>query len=187
MDQVTPLFPAAIRGPFTPATPHDPLEMALDASGVGLWDWDIVSWKSSHSRINKRMLGFDDAEELGGTFAELSAKIHRDDAKEMRACVERHFRNETPFYCAEFRVLRKDGTYAWFESRGLVVERGPHDEPLRMVGIHLDISDRKANEQLRRDLENALRRNQDELEALVRLQTGKLIDAAEAAEQGNRA
>jgi len=56
-----------------------------------------------------------------------------------------------------------------------------------MVGIHLDINDRKANEQLRRDLETALRRNQDELETLVGLQTRKLIGAADASEQGNRA
>jgi PAS domain S-box-containing protein len=187
MGEVIPLFPAASRGPFSIEAPLDPLELALDASGVGLWDWDVVSGKSSYSRINKQMLGFDDAEELGNTFAKLAAKIHPDDAKEMQAHVERHLRGETPFYCAEFRVLRKDGSYAWFESRGMVVERGPQGGPLRMVGIHLDISDRKANEQLRRDLENALRRNHDELEALVNLQTRKLIDAADEAEQGNRA
>ena len=101
--------------------------------------------------------------------------------------VDQHFRNETPFYQAEFRVLRKDGTFAWLESRGIVVERSLDGQPLRMIGFHLDISDRKANEQLRRDLEVALRRNQEELEALVRLQTRKLIETADAAEQGNRA
>jgi two-component system sensor histidine kinase/response regulator len=187
MGQVIALFPTADRGRSPATASHNPLELALDASGVGLWDWDIVSGKASHSRINKQMLGFDDSEEIGGTFAELAAKIHPDDAKQMRALVEQHLRGETSSYCAEFRVLRKDGSYAWFESRGLVVERGPHGEPLRMVGIHLDISDRKANEQLRQDLEKALRRNQDELEELVRLQTRKLIDAADEAEQANRA
>jgi two-component system sensor histidine kinase/response regulator len=187
MGQVISLFPTADRGQFSPTASLNPLELALDASGVGLWDWDIASGKASHSRINKQMLGFEDSEELGGTFAELAAKIHPDDAKEMQARVARHLRDETTSYCAEFRVLRKDGSYAWFESRGLVVERGPHGEPLRMVGIHLDISDRKANDSLRQELEKALRRNQDELEELVRLQTRKLIDAADEAEQGNRA
>ena len=56
-----------------------------------------------------------------------------------------------------------------------------------MIGTHIDISDRKANEQLRRDLEVALRRNRDELEATVRQQTQKLVDAADAAELGHRA
>jgi len=163
------------------------IEQALDGSGVGLWEWDIVSGRSSHSQINNRILGYEDSEELGSTFEELTARIHPDDAVEMRAQVARHLRGETAVYRAEFRVLRKDGSYAWLESRGVVVERGPQGDPWRMIGIQLDITDRKANEQLRRDLEQALRRNQGELEELVRLQTQKLIETAEEAEQGNRA
>jgi signal transduction histidine kinase len=69
----------------------------------------------------------------------------------------------------------------------MVVEHGPNGEPWRMIGTHIDISDRKTNEQLRRDLEAALRRNRDELEAMVRQQTQKLVDAADAAELGHRA
>ena len=187
MENSIPLSPAARPRPMPLAIRYDQIEQALDGSGVGVWDWDIVTGQSSHSRINNRLLGFEDAEELGQTFAELATRIHPDDYKEMLARVDQHLRDQTPFYQAEFRVLRKDGTFAWFESRGMVVERDPRGEPLRMVGIHLDISDRKANEQLRRDLENALRRNQDELEALVRLQTEKLVATADAAEQGNRA
>jgi PAS domain S-box-containing protein len=187
MGQISP--PASAGGPRPEAlvAQREEIERALDGTGVGLWEWDLVTGRSTHSRLNNQMLGYEDDEELGGTFAELARKIHPEDATAMQARVEEHLRNETPFYRSEFRVLRKDGTYAWFESRGIVVERGPNGEPLRMVGTHLDISDRKANEQLRQELEKALRRNQDELEALVRLQSRKLIETADAAEQGNRA
>jgi PAS domain S-box-containing protein len=167
--------------------PRNVIEMALQGSGVGIWDWDIASGRSTYTPINKWILGYEDSDELGNSFAELIAKIHPEDALEMRSRVDRYLRGETPTYSAEFRVLRKDGAFAWFESRGTVVEHGPQGEPLRMMGIHLDISDRKANEQLRRELESALRRNQEELQQLVRLQTSRLVEAAEAAEQGNRA
>ena len=187
MEQISAVKPAGLPCSEALQTEREEIERVLDGTGVGLWDWDLVTDRSFHSRLNNLMLGYADDEEMGSTFAELSRRIHPDDAKAMQARVEEHLRNETPFYQAEFRVLRKDGTYAWFESRGIVVERGPHGEPLRMVGTHLDISDRKLNEQLRQELEKALRRNQDELEALVRLQTRKLIEAADAAEQGNRA
>lgn len=166
---------------------RDLIEQALEGSGVGLWDWDIQSGRSSNSRMNNRILGYEDSEDLGQTFDELATHIHPDDARAMRAEVARYLRGETAVYRCEFRVLRKDGSYAWLESRGVVVERGPHDEPLRMIGFHVDITDRKANEQLRRDLELALRRNQDELEELVRQQTRKLIEQVDEAEQGNRA
>ncbi len=167
--------------------PRNVIEMALQGSGVGIWDWDIASGRSTYTPINKWILGYEDSDELGNTFAELIAKIHPEDALEMRSRVDRYLRGEAPTYAAEFRVLRKDGTFAWFESRGTVVERGPQGEPLRMLGIHLDISDRKANEHLRRELESALRCNQEKLQQLVRLQTSRLVDAADAAEQGNRA
>ena len=162
------------------------IEEALTGSGIGLWDWDLVSGRAGYSPLNNRMLGYG-AGELGETFAEQAAKIHPDDARAMRTNVDQHLRGETASYRAEFRVLRKDGTYAWFESRGMVVEHGPNGEPWRMIGTHIDISDRKINEQLRRDLEAALRRNRDELEAMVRQQTQKLVDAADAAELGHRA
>lgn len=187
MSEPTPLFPAERLHSLPFAVSRELIERTLDGSGVGLWEWDIVSGRTTQSRMNNRMLGYEDSEPLGDTYDELAARIHADDAQEMRAKVDQHLRNETPFYQAEFRVLRKDGTFAWLESRGIVVERSPDGQPLRMIGIHLDISDRKANEQLRRDLETALRRNQEELEALVRLQTRKLIETADAAEQGNRA
>jgi PAS domain S-box-containing protein len=166
---------------------RDLVEAAMEGSGVGIWDWDISSGRSSYTPFNGRLLGFGEDEPLGSTFEELAAHVHPDDVRGMRERVERYLRGASPSYVTEFRVARKDGTYAWFESRGVVVERGMHGEPLRMIGIHLDISDRKANEQLRRELEAALRNNQEKLQELVRLQTSKLIEAADAAEQGNRA
>jgi len=173
--------------PLSIAEQRDLIEQALEGSGVGLWDWDIPSGRSFNSRMNNRILGYEDSEELGQTFDDLTAHLHPDDAREMRAEVARYLRGESAVYRTEFRVQRKDGSYAWLESRGVVVERGPQGEPLRMIGIHVDITDRKANEQLRRDLEQALRRNQDELEELVRQQTRKLITKVDEAEQGNRA
>jgi PAS domain S-box-containing protein len=187
MAQVTPHAPLDRLPPAFATFQRDLIEQALEGSGVGLWDWDIPSGRSLNSRMNNRILGYQDSEDLGQTFDELTAHIHPDDARQMRAEVTKYLRGETATYRTEFRVLRKDGSYAWLESRGVVVERDPQGEPLRMIGIQIDITDRKVNEQLRRDLEKALQRNQDELEELVRLQTRKLIEKVDEAERGNRA
>jgi PAS domain S-box-containing protein len=186
MAQITTALPAGLAGVANVSAPCDQIEQALTGSGIGMWDWDLSSGRASYSPLNNRLLGYG-AGELGETFAEQVAKIHPDDARAMQAKVDQHLRGESASYRTEFRVLRKDGTYAWFESRGLVVEHGPDGEPRRMIGTHIDISDRKANEQLRRDLESALRRNKDELEALVLQQTQKLVSAADAAEIAHRA
>lgn len=186
MPQRVTLQPPETRRPTDVSAPNEQIEQALHGSGIGLWDWDLVTGKAGYSGLNNRLLGYE-AGELGDSFEEQAARIHPDDARAMRDKVAQHLRNETPVYRAEFRVQRKDGTYAWFESRGMVVERSPDGEPLRMIGTHVDISDRKANEQLRRDLEAALRHNQADLEAMVRQQTLKLEQAADAAEMGRRA
>ena len=147
---------------------RDLIEQALEGSGVGLWDWDIPSGRSSNSPLTNRILGYDDAEDLGRTFDELRAHLHPEDASAMRAEVARYLRGETAVYRTEFRVLRKDGRYAWLESRGVVVERDPQGEPLRMIGFHVDITDRKAKElqaQIARD-EAALARQRAELDKL---------------------
>ncbi|MDQ1341907.1 MAG: hypothetical protein QG571_524, partial [Pseudomonadota bacterium] len=123
MNEPTPFFPAEQLHAMPFAVPRNLIEVVLDCSGMGLWEWDVVSGRSTHSRMNNRMLGYEDSEPLGDTYDELIARIHPDDAQEMRARVDQHFRNETPFYQAEFRVLRKDGSFAWLESRGIVVER----------------------------------------------------------------
>ena len=145
--------------------PHEQIEQALtaaaSASGTGTWSRQGSYSSLNHScsdttRANWRHLGTAIHEDPSGRFPRHAGQLAA------------HLCNETPVYRAEFRVQRKDGTYTWFESRGMVVERGPGSEPLRMIGTHVDISDRKANEQLRRDLEGALRRNQDDLEAMVR-------------------
>jgi PAS domain S-box-containing protein len=170
-----------------PQLTRDFVEAAMEDSGVGIWDWNIATGHSSYTPFNRKLLGYGEDESLGSTFEELAARLHPEDALEMRERVERYLRGETPAYVCEFRVARKDGSYAWFESRGVVVQRGAQGEPLRMIGIHLDISHRKENERLRRELEAALRASQEELRQLVRLQSAKLVEAAEAAEHGNRA
>ena len=99
----------------------------------------------------------------------------------MRATVEAYLRGETPTYHCEFRVRRKDGGWSWFESRGQIVQWTVSGAPGRMVGTHLDITERKTNEQLRRSLERAMQGNRAEIESVVEAQAAKLLEAANAA------
>jgi PAS domain S-box-containing protein len=159
----------------------------MENSGVGIWDWDITSGHSSYTSFNRRLLGFGENESPGSTFDELAARVHPDDLPGALERLDRYLNGSSPSFRSEFRIARKDGSYVWFESRGVVVERARDGTPLRMIGIQLDISDRKANDELRRELEATLRDHQQQLEKLVRLQTEKLIEASEAAELGHRA
>jgi PAS domain S-box-containing protein len=154
---------------------------ALEGAGFGLWDWDIVTGRTTYSPVNNWLLGYGDDDQLGSTLDEHLQRVHPDDVGGMRATIEAYLRGETPTYCCEFRVRRKDGDWSWFESRGQIVDWTVSGAPGRMVGTHLDITERKTNEQLRRNLERTMQGNRSEIESLVEAQATKLLEAANAA------
>jgi len=121
------------------------LELALQGSGLGLWDWDVRQDRFLHNEVVRGQLGYAPGA-LGESGEAWRNLVHRDDAERLISAIEAHFRRETPGYECEFRVRHKDGQWVWLLSRGKVVERDPYDTPVRMAGTHMDLSRRKHNE-----------------------------------------
>ena len=117
-------------------------QFALDGSDVGVWDWDAASDTVYFSPRWKAMLGYA-VDEIGDALQEWSSRVHPDDRDAVFAELTPHLRGRTPFYTSEHRMRCKDGSYLWIHDRGKVMSRGPDNEPLRIVGTHTDISDRK--------------------------------------------
>jgi PAS domain S-box-containing protein len=120
----------------------------MDATGEGLWDWDLRNNRVTHNRRWLQLLGVDDhyREHDFETFAVL---LHPDDRPAVEAAVEASVANDETF-SHEHRMVRPDGEVIWVLDRGKVVERDADGQPLRMVGSLLDITDRRqATEQLR--------------------------------------
>ena len=129
------------------------LELALQGSGLGLWDWDVRQDLFLHNEVVRRQLGYAPGE-LGDEGEAWRNIVHRDDAERLISSIEEHFRRETAAYECEFRVRHKDGHWIWLLSRGKVVERDALDMPVRMAGTHMDLSSRKHTEaQLQRSAE----------------------------------
>jgi len=119
---------------------------ALEGSGDGVWDWDAQSKQILFSKNWARMLGFEEGE-IGIGMDDWVARVHPDDLPRVFADVQAHVDGKTPAYINEHRCLCKDGTWKWILDRGMVVSRSPDGKPLRMVGTHTDISERKKTEE----------------------------------------
>ena len=121
--------------------------LALDAAGDGVWDWRVQTGEEFYSDRLLHMFGFKRGE-LAHSVAALDERTHPDDLAQMAVDREAHFSGRTPTYVNEHRVRCKDGSWKWVLSRGMVVSRDAQGQPLRMIGTHTDITQRKHAEEL---------------------------------------
>ena len=116
---------------------------ALEGAGDGVWDWDARTDRVFFSEKWKAMLGYAD-HEIGDTLDEWNSRIHPEDREQVQAALQPHLMGESPFYRSEHRLRCKDGTYKWMLDRGKVMEWTADGKPLRVIGTHSDITERKA-------------------------------------------
>ena len=121
-------------------------QFALEGSGDGIWDWNIDTDSVFFSHQWKAMLGYED-QEIEDNIEEWWKRVHPDDLDECHREIERHLKGEVPVYHCEHRVLCKDGTYKWILDRGKVILWSASGKPLRAIGTHSDITERKRSEE----------------------------------------
>ncbi len=124
------------------------LALALETSGLGLFDLDL---RSDRMIVNPRyasMLGFDPAtfEESVSTW---SARLHPDDRDHTLALFQDCSAGRISDYQTEYRQRTQGGTWKWLLSVAKIVDRDQTGTPLRVVGTHMDITDRKLRERER--------------------------------------
>jgi len=121
-------------------------KFALEGTGDGLWDWDMQKNVIFFSKTWKEMLGYSE-QDIGNSLDEWEKRVHPKDKPEVLKILQTHLDGKTPFYVSEHRLLCKTGGYKWILDRGLTVNRDAAGKPLRMIGIHTDITERKLQEE----------------------------------------
>ncbi|MBT8438860.1 MAG: response regulator, partial [Gammaproteobacteria bacterium] len=118
---------------------------ALEGAGDGVWDWNIQNSDVNFSMRWKEMLGYTE-NEIENSFSEWEKRVHPDDLDSAMEDILRHLEGETAAYTNEHRMMHKDGFWRWILDRGMVTSRTADGNPLRMIGTHADITDRKKAE-----------------------------------------
>jgi PAS domain S-box-containing protein len=122
------------------------LENVLDVVLAGYWDWNFVKPLEYLSPGYKRMLGYEDAE-LPNEPDLWRRLIFPEDIPKVLACLERHIQSQGQIpYHSEVRYQHKDGSLVWVICSGQVIEWDESGRAVRMVGCHIDITDRKLAE-----------------------------------------
>ena len=123
------------------------LQFVLTGTGQAIWDWDVQAKKVFYDDQWKATLGFE-PHEIGNSQDEWEARIHPEDLPQVWAEIQRLLDGHIAEYVGEHRVCCKDGSVKWILDRGKVLNRAPDGKPARVLGTHLDITQRKQQERL---------------------------------------
>ena len=140
------------------------LELAQEAGGIATWDWDIVANQKHCSKEYWRLYGLQERD-LAPLPEEWLQLVHHEDRARIREELNRAL-DGTGHYNTEFRVVWPDGTVHWLLGKGEVF-RDSNGKPIRMLGVNMDISERKYAEQALRESEERFRNMADTAPVMI--------------------
>ena len=158
------------------------LRLAMEATKVGLWDWNIQTGDFYTDAMFRQMLGYQNEELSDHELNPWLEHIHPEDKVEVMPAAMKHL-TEAGWFELEFRIQANDGQYRWVLSRGQTAERDASGAPIRAIGTHLDITERKQAELALQESEGRYRELSDSLEQKVRARTHELTVANAAKSQ----
>ncbi|MDQ5916857.1 MAG: two-component system, sensor histidine kinase and response regulator, partial [Pseudomonadota bacterium] len=136
------------------------LYLAVHGANLGLWDWQLEPAgqiaNASINNISAGMLGYTKKElqDRYSTYIECWTDLmHPEDLPRANELLQRFLTNQDSQYRSEYRLRTKSGEWKWILAIGNAAERDANQLPQRVVGIHQDITERKASEATLRDSE----------------------------------
>ena len=120
------------------------LQLAIESSGLGVWDWDFATSRVVFNDILPAMLEYRPEEWGDGPLA-FRSRVHPADVAPMTRCIRRCLRGQVPEFKSELRMRCKSGRWNWVQIAGRVVARDERGRALRLVGTQSDVHIRKMN------------------------------------------
>lgn len=130
------------------------LRTALDASRTGSWDWNILTNEIVWSESLERLMGLPPGS-FNGRLETVATMIYPDDRPRVLEAIHNSVERGDD-YNIEFRFVRSDGSIRWAVSKGKVI-CDASGRAIRMVGVDVDITDRKLAEDALRESEERFR------------------------------
>lgn len=120
---------------------------AMNATNDALWEWDVGAGYAFYDLSYCQMLGYESGGELPCYMQNWIDQVHPDDRERVLsvngACID----NLIGSLVVEFRIKTKDGEWKWILARGRATLRDDYGKALKMIGTHIDITERKKMEE----------------------------------------
>ena len=127
-------------------TSEERWKLALEATGDGVWDWNVQTGRVVFSKRFLELFNFSE-NDYGSHIVDWSSRIHPDDKSKVMVIIQACLAGETDSIVSEHRGQCQDGSWKWVLCRGAVVGRTTDGRPFRVIGTHTDISKSKQAEE----------------------------------------
>jgi two-component system sensor kinase FixL len=137
------------------------MRVAARSGELRMWEWDIVRDEIWSTDDGPGLYGISEPQKI--SFKRFLDTLYEEDREQVRHSVEKSLIKGNGYFESEFRITMPDGQVHWFNSRGRI-EFSEDDQPLRMLGVTIDITRRK-------QAELAVQQQRNELTHLSRVTT----------------
>lgn len=124
---------------------HERWERAVEGTGDGVWDWDMLTGELLYSRRFREMFGYSE-QNFPDRIESWSSRVHPDDLPAAMDALDTAIQTREPV-ALEYRFLCRDGSWKWVRSRGVAVGYDKNGKPTRMTGTISDISEKRESEE----------------------------------------
>ncbi len=125
------------------------MQLAQQYVGLGIWEWDLQTGELAWSDEIRRLHGIE-VEKFDGRYESWMESIVPEDRQQVHQSITNALASNSE-YEVQYRVYMADKTLHWLEARGRIIVIG--DLPVRMLGVAMDVTSRKAAEQTLRQSE----------------------------------
>lgn len=159
------------------------LNLAMRVGNDGIWDWNIKNDSVVFDSRFYTLAGYL-PNEFPARLDEWRNRIHPDDLPKTELAIKKYLNGDEDVYDAEYRFQHRDGVYIWINGKGQVVDYDADGNPVRMVGTHSDITERKLTEYKLQKSEKRYRdifENNEAVKMIVSYGSGRIVQANAAA------
>lgn len=156
----------------------------ITGTNVGTWEWNVQTNEVIFNEKWAQMIGYT-LDEISPTTINTWMKfVQPDDLEKSKQLLRKHFNKELDYYESEMRMKHKNGSWIWIEVRGKVISWNEKNEPIIMMGIHLDVTKEKIliqeMEIVKNRFENMFKTHSSVM-LLINPNNQKIIDANQSA------
>lgn len=121
------------------------LKLAVSCAKIGLWDHDFEKDKVVRNNLWGEMLGYD-IEDINSNIRGFFDLMHPEDIPNVKRLIREHEQGDSDEISLTHRLKTKDGGWKWILNTGKIVKRDSQGNPLRALGVHLDVDAHKRAE-----------------------------------------